>query len=300
MKRVDIYTDGACVRNPGPGGCAAVLLHEEHERELSHGFRLTTNNRMEIMGALLGLSAVKQPCRIVVHSDSRYVVDSVQKGWAERWRSRGWMRTKTEVATNADLWSHVLDLCKQHDVTFKWVRGHSGNELNERCDQLAKKTADGDVAQLDPDVGYEISQQRSTLFAAHMPLATEVGVAQLAALGVLVGRIPSQIEAAGTSLSAANKKTAARGPAGDDFGTRLWEAVRENDVFGLLHRVIGDVLLTMLTREQCQALAFEWAAYDAVPWPCEHTSGRDRLQACILLGIQRRAMQPPSAFSLTP
>ncbi len=153
MKEITIYTDGACAGNPGPGGYGVVLKFGEHRREISGGYRQTTNNRMELMGPIRSLEALNQSCRVVIHSDSKYVVDSMQKGWAERWRANGWKRNKREKAINPDLWKMLLELCKKHDVEFRWVRGHSGDPENERCDQLAVEAAHRD--DLPIDEGYE-------------------------------------------------------------------------------------------------------------------------------------------------
>ena len=152
-KHVDIYTDGACTGNPGPGGYGVVLLYGEHRRELSGGFRLTTNNRMELMGPIKGLEALNQSCRVTLHSDSQYVVEGIEKGWAKRWRGNGWMRNKRERAINPDLWEKLLDLCGAHEVEFRWVRGHAGDVENERCDQLAVEAAHR--RDLPADEGYE-------------------------------------------------------------------------------------------------------------------------------------------------
>jgi ribonuclease HI len=162
LKPVTIYTDGACTGNPGPGGYGTVLLYGEHRRELSGGYRLTTNNRMEMMAVIVGLQALKHKCAVTVYSDSKYVVDAIMKGWAVRWRSKGWMRTKTEKAVNADLWQQLLRLCEQHQVEFRWVKGHSGNVENERCDRLAVAAAQ--QSNLPIDEGYEgvqVTQQES-------------------------------------------------------------------------------------------------------------------------------------------
>lgn len=140
-KPVEIYTDGACLGNPGPGGYGVVMLCEGHRKELSAGYRLTTNNRMEIMGAIAGLQALKFPCVVTLYSDSQYVVNAITKGWAKKWQSNGWKRNKTEKAVNPDLWEQLLELCQKHDVTFQWVRGHAGNVENERCDVLAVAAA---------------------------------------------------------------------------------------------------------------------------------------------------------------
>ena len=152
-KHVIIYTDGACTGNPGPGGYGVVLIFGERRRELSGGYRLTTNNRMELVGPIKGLEALNQSCRVTLHSDSQYVVESTKEGWAKRWRSNGWMRSKREQAVNPDLWGKLLDLCETHEVEFQWIRGHSGDVENERCDQLAVQAAHG--KNLPADDGYE-------------------------------------------------------------------------------------------------------------------------------------------------
>jgi ribonuclease HI len=139
--KVVIFTDGASTGNPGPGGYGVVLLLGEERREMSGGFRCTTNNRMELLGVISALSTLKQHIRAVIYSDSRYVVDSVEKGWARRWRARGWMRDATNPAENADLWARLLDLLDQHPVEFRWVRGHADHPENERCDRLAVQAA---------------------------------------------------------------------------------------------------------------------------------------------------------------
>lgn len=153
MKKVTIYTDGACLGNPGPGGYGVVLLYNGHRKELSGGFRRTTNNRMEIMAAIAGLRALKQPCRVTLYSDSRYVVQAMSEGWAKRWRAKGWKRSATELARNPDLWAEMLDLSEKHDVSYRWVRGHAGNSENERCDALAVAAANR--RELPPDESYE-------------------------------------------------------------------------------------------------------------------------------------------------
>ena len=141
MTEVTIYTDGACIGNPGPGGYGAVLLSGEHRRELSGGYAETTNNRMELMAAIVGLEALKQPCDVTLYSDSKYLVDAVEKGWARKWMANSWMRNRRERAINPDLWEKLLSLTEQHNVAFRWVRGHAGVKENERCDQLATTAA---------------------------------------------------------------------------------------------------------------------------------------------------------------
>ena len=152
-KEVIIYTDGACLGNPGSGGYGVVLLYSQHRKELSGGFRLTTNNRMEIMAAIVGLLALKTKCYVTLYTDSKYLVDAVMKGWAKRWQANGWKRNKKEKAKNPDLWQQILDLCAQHEVKFVWVKGHAGNRENEYCDRLAVKAAQQKDLPADP--GYE-------------------------------------------------------------------------------------------------------------------------------------------------
>jgi ribonuclease HI len=152
-KNVKLYTDGGCINNPGPGGYGVVLLYGSHRRELSGGFRRTTNNRMEICAAIAGLEALKEPCRVTLFSDSQYLVYAMQQGWALRWRANGWRRNKKERAINPDLWEKLLELCSIHEVKFEWVRGHAGHSENERCDELATAAARG--ARLAIDKGYE-------------------------------------------------------------------------------------------------------------------------------------------------
>ena len=151
--QVTIHTDGACIGNPGPGGYGVVLQFGEKRKELSGGYRLTTNNRMELMGPIRALQTLNKGCCVILHSDSRYVVDAIQKGWAEKWRANDWMRNKKDQAINPDLWECLLDLCSEHDVEFRWVRGHAGNPENERCDQLATQAAHRE--DLPIDEGYE-------------------------------------------------------------------------------------------------------------------------------------------------
>ncbi|HEY7180580.1 MAG TPA: ribonuclease HI [Blastocatellia bacterium] len=140
LKHVVIYTDGACLGNPGPGGYGVVLLHGKERKEFSRGFRLTTNNRMEMLACIVGLQTLKDPCAVTLYSDSQYVINSMTKGWALRWRKNKWKRSGEDVP-NADLWANLLDLCDKHKVRFNWVRGHAGNKENERCDQLARQAA---------------------------------------------------------------------------------------------------------------------------------------------------------------
>lgn len=137
LKKVELYTDGACSGNPGPGGWGVILKYKGAEREMSGGEAETTNNRMEITAVIEGLRALKEPCSVDVYSDSKYVVDAVNLGWVFKWQANGWMRNKKEKALNPELWRELLSLLEIHDVTFHWVRGHNGHPENERCDALA-------------------------------------------------------------------------------------------------------------------------------------------------------------------
>ena len=137
MKHVDIFTDGACSGNPGPGGWGAILRFNDIEKELSGGERETTNNRMEMTAVITALSALKESCEVTLYSDSKYIIDSVTKGWAVGWRARGWKKADKSPALNADLWEKLLILLEKHKVTFEWVKGHAGHPENERCDTLA-------------------------------------------------------------------------------------------------------------------------------------------------------------------
>ena len=152
-RRVTIHTDGSCLGNPGPGGYAAILEYRAQEKELSGGFRRTTNNRMEILAVIAGLEALTEPCSVTVYTDSRYVVDAVEKGWAKRWKANGWMRNKRERAINPDLWGRLLNALENHEVELRWVRGHSDNVGNIRVDRLAVAAAKG--ANLQVDKGFE-------------------------------------------------------------------------------------------------------------------------------------------------
>lgn len=135
--KVEIFTDGACSGNPGPGGYGAILRAGEHTKEISGGEPQTTNNRMELMGVIAALSALKYPCDVVLTTDSKYVVDSVTKGWAKSWRAKGWIKSDKKPALNSDLWEKLLGLLDVHNVRFVWVKGHAGHPENERCDALA-------------------------------------------------------------------------------------------------------------------------------------------------------------------
>ncbi len=142
MRHVDIYTDGACRGNPGKGGWGAILVCDGKEKELSGGEAMTTNNRMELLAAISALEALKVPCEVTLTSDSKYLIDAIEKGWAVSWRERGWRRADKSPALNPDLWERLLGLLEIHKVSFVWVRGHNGHPYNERCDRLATTFAD--------------------------------------------------------------------------------------------------------------------------------------------------------------
>lgn len=142
MAEVKLYTDGACRGNPGPGGWGAILKCGEHEKELSGGEKLTTNNRMELMAVIAGLEALKKPCDVTVTTDSKYIVDAVTNGWAKKWQKNGWLKGDKQPAKNPDLWGELLGLLEVHRVTFIWVKGHAGHPENERCDELAVQAAE--------------------------------------------------------------------------------------------------------------------------------------------------------------
>lgn len=137
QKQVEIFTDGACSGNPGPGGYGVILRYKQHEMELSGGAAQTTNNRMELSAVIAGLEALTEPCQVTLYSDSKYFIDAIEQGWAVKWKAKGWMRTAKEKAQNPDLWERILALLAVHQVTLVWVKGHAGHPENERCDKLA-------------------------------------------------------------------------------------------------------------------------------------------------------------------
>ncbi len=151
MKKIEIYTDGACSGNPGPGGYGVVMKSGTHYKELSRGYKRTTNNRMEMRALIAALESLKKPSNLDIYSDSKYVVDAINQGWAKRWRTNGWRRNKKEKALNPDLWERLLDLLEQHDYSIQWVKGHAGHEENERCDELAVAALQEPV--LEEDIG---------------------------------------------------------------------------------------------------------------------------------------------------
>jgi ribonuclease HI len=168
---IEIYTDGGCQPNPGPGGYGVVLLHPKKRAEERGGFRLTTNNRMEIFAAIRGLELLKQPCKVTIYSDSQYLVKAMMEGWVRTWKRKGWWRSSKERPENVDLWQRLEVLCGVHRVEFRWVRGHAGNLENERCDQLSMEALS--QANLPADEGYE---NRSVIEGGR-PRLTEEGQA---------------------------------------------------------------------------------------------------------------------------
>jgi ribonuclease HI len=148
LKEITIYTDGGCEGNPGPGGYGAVLIFGKHRKEISGGYRLTTNNRMELSAVIEALKALKEPCKVKLYSDSEYVVSAMTQGWVQKWIKKRWKKVK-----NPDLWKQLLELTAQHQVEFNWVKGHAGTPENERCDQLA--VAASRLQNLPPDIVYE-------------------------------------------------------------------------------------------------------------------------------------------------
>ena len=142
MKQVYIYTDGACRGNPGRGGWGAILIYGSFKREISGGEPSTTNNRMELTAAIEALSLLKEPCKVTLTSDSKYLIDAIEKKWVDSWIKKGWRKADGSKVLNIDLWEKLLSLLKVHDVSFVWVHGHTGHEYNERCDQLATAFAD--------------------------------------------------------------------------------------------------------------------------------------------------------------
>lgn len=137
MKEVTLYTDGACSGNPGPGGWGAILVYMGYKKEMSGSEKETTNNRMELMAAIEGMSALKEPCKVRLVSDSKYLIDGLSKGWARSWRSKGWKKSDGKKALNIELWEKLLELEDYHSIEYEWVKGHAGHPYNERCDEMA-------------------------------------------------------------------------------------------------------------------------------------------------------------------
>lgn len=153
IKTVDIYTDGACSGNPGSGGYGVVMLYNGARKELSAAYRLTTNNRMELLAVIKALEALKEKCIVNLYSDSKYVVDAINKGWARKWKANGWKKADKSRAQNVDLWERLLALLDMHEVKFIWVKGHADNIENERCDLLARTAIESGILMEDKNYG---------------------------------------------------------------------------------------------------------------------------------------------------
>ncbi len=149
MKTVDIYTDGACSGNPGEGGYGIVMLYNGARKEVNKGFKLTTNNRMELLGVIDALNLLKEPCKVNLYSDSKYVVQAITDGWLVGWVQKGWKNSKKEPVKNIDLWKQLLPLLNKHEIEFIWVKGHADNVENERCDELARDAIKNSVLNFD-------------------------------------------------------------------------------------------------------------------------------------------------------
>jgi ribonuclease HI len=158
VKEVKLYTDGGCDPNPGPGGYGIVLISAGRRKEFSGGYRLTTNNRMELMAAIKGLEALSEPCTVRLYSDSKYLVQAMNEGWVQGWKVRGWRRSGKDPAANPDLWERLLALCETHHVEFVWIKGHSGNPENERCDRLVLLAMRASSLSIDEEYESSLSQ----------------------------------------------------------------------------------------------------------------------------------------------
>ncbi len=156
MKEIIIYTDGACSGNPGKGGYGTVLMYGTHRKELSGGFLETTNNRMELLAVILGLEELRYSCKVQLYSDSKYVVDAIEKGWLASWEAKQWSRGKNKPVLNVDLWKRLFELLKKHEVSFHWVKGHANNLENERCDFLATQAILNKVLEIDENYSKNI------------------------------------------------------------------------------------------------------------------------------------------------
>ncbi|WP_028024675.1 ribonuclease HI [Enterovibrio calviensis] len=151
VKQVEIFTDGSCLGNPGPGGYGVVLRYKQHEKEMSEGFELTTNNRMELLAAIMGLASLKEPCSVVLTTDSQYVRQGITQ-WIHNWKKRGWKTADKKPVKNADLWQKLDTESQRHTIDWQWVKGHAGHPENERCDELARAGAEKPTQ---PDTGYK-------------------------------------------------------------------------------------------------------------------------------------------------
>ena len=160
MHKVTIYTDGACLGNPGPGGWAAILKYKDKSKELAEGFKLTTNNRMELLAIIKALETLKFPCQVDLYTDSRYVSNAINQNWIKKWQKNGWKTSGKSKVKNQDLWQRLLPLLDKHEVKFHWLKGHSGDKENEKCDLLARRAAQKDNLLIDD--GYISHQQKES------------------------------------------------------------------------------------------------------------------------------------------
>ena len=142
MKKITIYTDGACKGNPGPGGYGVVLIYREIEKQMSRGYKNTTNNRMELLAAITALEALNESCLVTLYSDSQYLINGLTKGWAKKWKANNWIKSDKKKALNTDLWDRMLNLDEKHQIAYVWVKGHNGHKYNEICDSLAVAAAE--------------------------------------------------------------------------------------------------------------------------------------------------------------
>ncbi|MCH1926845.1 ribonuclease HI [Shewanella sp. C32] len=152
LKHIEIFTDGSCLGNPGPGGYGAILKYKQHIKELAKGFSLTTNNRMELLAVIVALESLKEPCKVSVTSDSQYMRQGITQ-WIHNWKRKGWVTSNKTPVKNVDLWKRLDAACQQHQIEWHWVKGHAGHPENERCDELARTAAEQDAVR--PDTGYQ-------------------------------------------------------------------------------------------------------------------------------------------------
>jgi len=155
LKQVDIYTDGSCLGNPGPGGYGAIIRYKQHEKELAQGFQSTTNNRMELLAAIVALEHLTEPCMVTLYSDSQYLRQGISQ-WIYNWKKNGWRTSAKQDVKNKDLWLRLDIMQEKHQITWKWVKGHSGHPENERCDTLAREAAESEPTEIDQ--GYNLAQ----------------------------------------------------------------------------------------------------------------------------------------------
>jgi len=174
LKEVTIYTDGCCIVNPGPGGYGIILCYNNHEKQLSGGFRLTTSNRMEMTAAIIGLKALKYPCSIKLYSDSKYLVYAIMEGWVQRWKSNNWLWNEKEKAVDIDLWDSLLNLCSQHTVEFIWVKDHAKHPYSELCDTISKEATN--QKDLPIDEGYKQHKEQQNYIVQHNTNSSKNGI----------------------------------------------------------------------------------------------------------------------------